>query len=150
MRAHAAGQGGLSLLEALVALVLLGVLLAAALPQLFPAPVAVQAAARELAADLNLARQMAISRGEPYVVEFGPPAGAFSRYTVRSGSGQDEPGFPKQLPAGVTAWGPQSVAFLPSGQAQLPAQQVDWRLASGSDSATVRVWSQTGYATVWR
>lgn len=150
MRARVEDQGGLTALEAAVALVLLLVLLGAALPQLFPTAVAVRTAARELVADLALARQLAVSRAEAHVLEFGPPGGPFTRYTVRRASGPDEPGFPKDLPAGLSVAGPGSVTFLPSGAAELPGTWADWQLQSADESVTVRVWAQTGYARALR
>lgn len=142
------GQGGLTFAETVAVLLLISLLLVAAVPNLFPAVVAVEAAARELAADMGLARQLAVSRGEAYVVEFGPPGGSFTRYTVRRGSGPDEPGFPKELPGGVTASGPASVTFLSSGGVQLAAAWVEWRVDSGSETVRIRLWAQTGYARV--
>jgi prepilin-type N-terminal cleavage/methylation domain-containing protein len=144
------GQDGLTLLEAVAVLALLAVLAVLAVPNLFPAGVAVQSAARELAADMGLARQLAVSRSVPYVVEFQPGGGPFTRYTVRPLSGTDEPGFPKALPEGVSASGPVVVRFLPSGRADLPSSWAEWQLVAGSESATVRVWAVTGYARASR
>ncbi len=139
-------QGGLTFVETVAVLLFLSLLLVAAVPNLFPASVAVEVAARELVADMGLARQLAISRGEPYVVEFSPPGGPFTRYAVRRASGPDEPGFPKELPGGVTASGLGSVTFLSSGAAQVAAAWAEWLLDSGTESARVRLWAQTGYA----
>lgn len=147
-RVNGKEQGGLTLVETVAALLLFSVLLLAAVPQLFPATVAVDAAARELAADMSLARQVAISRGEAHVLEFSPPGGPFTRYTIRRASGPDEPGFPKELPGSVTGSGPASVTFLPSGAAQLATAWTEWQLNSGTEGVRVRVWARTGYARV--
>lgn len=149
-RAKVEGQDGLTLLEAVAVLILLAVLAAVAVPNLVPTGAAVQAAGRELAADMGMARQLAVSRGLAYVVEFQPPGGPFTRYTVRAVAGADESGFPKDLPAGVTASGPSMVRFLPSGQADLSTPWAEWRLEAGSESATVRLWAVTGYARASR
>lgn len=150
MRARTAGQDGLTVLEAVAVLVLLAVLLAAAAPQMFPGIAAVHGAARELAADMALARQLAVSRGTPYVVEFRPSGGPYTSYTVRADGGPDEPGFPKEFPTGVSAQGSGAVRFLPSGATDLPSPWVDWELRAGPESLRVRVWAQTGYARVLR
>jgi len=84
------------------------------------------------------------------MLEFGPPSGPFTRYTVRRASGPDEPGFPKDLPAGLSVSGPGSVTFLPSGSAQVLGMWADWLLQSADESVTVRVWAQTGYARALR
>jgi len=143
---NAKEQGGLTFVETVAVLLLFSLLLVAAVPNLFPASVAADVAARELVADMGLARQLAVSRGEAHLVEFSPPGGPFTRYTVRRAPGPDEPGFPKDLPGGVTASGPASVTFLSSGAAQLPTAWVEWRLDSRTENARVRLWAQTGYA----
>lgn len=143
-------QGGLTLLEAVAVLALLAVLVVAAVPNLFPSGAAVRSTAEQLVADLSLARQLAMSRGEAHVVQFGPSGSAYTQYTVRRGTGSDEPGFPRELPAGVTAQGPESVTLLPSGAAQLSDPWVQWNMTSASESAVVRLWRQTGYARVLR
>lgn len=146
MRASA----GMTVLEAVAALALLALLLAVAVPKFLPAPeLEVRVAARELAADMGLARQLAVSRGEPYVVEFRPPGGPYTSYTVRRGGGPDEPDFPKALPAGVVASAPSQVPFKPSGAVGIVGPvSVDVILTSGSASARVRVTVATGYVRV--
>lgn len=145
MRASA----GLSFVEAVAALALLSVLLLVALPNLLPGPeLDTKVAARELAADMGLARQLATSRKATFVVEFQPPGGPYTGYTLRQDGATDEPGFPKKLPPGVTAAGPEAVPFLPSGAAKLDAPSVDVVLSSGPVTAAVRVTAATGYARV--
>lgn len=146
MRAGLEGRDGLTLLETLAVLVLLAVLVAAAVPRVFPGGMAVQTTARELAGDLALARQLAVSTGQPHTVEFRPPGGPYTAYTLRKDGGPDEPGFPKNLPRGVVAQGPGSVTFMPSGATDLDVPWADWQVSTGSDSATVRLWALTGYA----
>ncbi|MCL6499862.1 MAG: hypothetical protein K6U07_07545, partial [Firmicutes bacterium] len=70
MGINAKEQGGLTFVETVAVLLLFSLLLVAAVPNLFPASVAVDVAARELVADMGLARQLAVSRGEAHLVEF--------------------------------------------------------------------------------
>ncbi len=136
---------GYSLLETLAALVLFSLLLAAALPHLLPAGVGARAAAEELVADLHLARQLAVSRAAEYAVEFTPAGGPYTGYAVRPAGGPAEPGYPKQLPAGVEAAGPGQVTFRPDGSAQ---EDADIALVAGPEQVTVRVVGSTGHARV--
>lgn len=62
------GEGGFSLVEAVVALVILGILLAAVLPYLTPRPMNLRADTNDLIANLRLARDLAISRTTRYRV----------------------------------------------------------------------------------
>ncbi len=61
-------QGGFSLLEATIALVILGLLLVAVLPYLTPKPMNLRADTNDLVANLRLARDLAISRTTHYRV----------------------------------------------------------------------------------
>ncbi len=149
MRASA----GMTVLEAVAALALLALLLAVAVPNLLPAPeLEVGVAARELAADMGLARQLAVSMGTSrdttYVVEFRPPGGPYTSYTVRRDGEPDEPDFPKALPAGVVASGPPQIAFKRSGAVDDPGPVVEVILSSGSAAARVQVTTATGYVRV--
>lgn len=139
----------MTILEAVVTLALVALLLAVALPNLLPSPeLEARVAARELVADLNLARQLAVSHGEMYLVVFQPPGGPYTAYTVYKSGGADEPGFPKELPRGVQVTGPESIVFLPSGAAKLDEPQASWSFTGGSSTATVRVLAATGFARV--
>lgn len=142
-------SGGVTVLEAVATLALLALLLAVALPNLLPSPeLEARVAAREVVADASLARQLALSRGTTYLVEFRPPGGPYTSYAVRADGGPDEPGFPKDLPAGVQVTGPEAIPFLPSGAAKLDAPQVELTFAGGGAAATVRVVAATGYVRV--
>ncbi|MFN3286723.1 MAG: Tfp pilus assembly protein FimT/FimU [bacterium] len=61
-------EGGFSLVEAAVALVILGILLAAVLPYLTSRPMNLRADTNDLVANLRLARDLAISRTTHYRV----------------------------------------------------------------------------------
>ncbi len=137
---------GMSALEALVTLALLFLLLAAALPRLLPPPeLEARAVAREFASDAHLARQLAISKGVPFELEFQVSGGRYSGYTVRALGGADEPGFPKPIPPGIHVSGPQRVIFSPSGAANVDAE-ITFR--GGGAVTKVRIFKATGYARV--
>lgn len=61
-------EGGFSLVEVVVALVILGILLAAVLPYLTPRPMNLRADTNDLISNLRLARDLAISRTTHYRV----------------------------------------------------------------------------------
>ncbi len=106
---------GFTLVEVLAVAGLLAILLVVVVPQLFvPDQLTVETTARRVAADLGLARRLAIARRLPYVVTFTPPGGPFTAYAVAPQGGPVEPDFPKDL-TGVTATGPDQVLFQPSG-----------------------------------
>lgn len=97
---------------------LLGILMVAAVPQLFvPDEVDVEVAARQVAADLGLARRLAIARRETFLVTFTPGGGPYATYTVAAIGDPPEPGFPKTLPPQVAVTGTGVVTFLASGAA---------------------------------
>lgn len=146
MRASA----GMTVLEMVAALALLVLLLAVAVPNLLPAPeLDVRVAARELVGDMALARQVAVSKGRRYVVEFRPPGGPYTSYTVREDGGPDEPNFPKTFPAGVVANAPAQIPFEASGAVGIAGPvSVDVILSSGQAAARLRVTTATGYVRV--
>ncbi len=145
MRASA----GVTVLEAVAALALLVLLLAVAVPHLLPAPeLEAGVAAREVATDMGLARQLAVSKRAAYVVEFRPPGGPYTSYTVRRDGGADEPDFPKPLPAGVVVNGPRVVRFVSSGAAEVGAPTADLTFVGGGATVWVRVTAATGYVRV--
>ncbi len=138
--------GGFSFLELLVVVGLLAVLLVVALPQLFaPEELTVETAARQVAADLVLARRLAIARRMPYAVSFAPPGGPYTTYTVGPQGGAPEPDFPKTLPAGVAVTGSGQVTFQPSGAASAAASLT---FAAGGTTAQVDVAAGTGRVRV--
>jgi type II secretory pathway pseudopilin PulG len=142
-------SGGVTVLEAVATLALLAFLLAVALPNLLPSPeLEARVTAREVAADASLARQLAVSRGTTYLLEFRPPGGPYRSYTVRADGGTEEPGFPKDLPANVQVTGPEVIPFLPSGAAALDSPQVEVTFTGGAAVATLRVLQATGYVRV--
>lgn len=151
MNPNVRASAGVSLAEVTASLALIALLLAVAVPNLLPAPeLEVRVAARELVADMGLARQLAVSKGTTYVVEFRPPAGPcgpYTLYAVRRQGGPDEPDFPKALPAGVAASAPAQVPFKPSGAVGIVGPvSVDIILCSGPATSRVRVTLATGYA----
>ena len=113
---------GVSFAEMLVVAALLGVLLLTALPQLFtPGQVPAAGAARQVAADIGLARRLAIAGRTNYLVTFAPAAGPFTSYTVAPQGGPPGSDFPKPFPAGLTVAGTSQITFLPSGAATTAA-----------------------------
>ncbi|HET9001063.1 MAG TPA: GspH/FimT family protein [bacterium] len=134
---------GASLAEVLVAVGVLAVLSLIAVPQLMvPAQVPAGQAARGVAADLALARQLAIAGRTSYVVTFSPGAGPFTSYTVTPQGGTSAPDFPKVFPVGLTVIGTPQITFDPSGAASSDATVI---LTAGSATAQVRVVGATGY-----
>ncbi len=135
---------GVSLAEVLVAVGLLAVLSLIALPQLIvPAQVPAGQAARGVAADLALARELALAGRTSYVVTFSPPgAGPFTSYTVTRQGGAPAPDFPKVFPVGLTVTGTPQITFDPSGAASSDATLT---LTGGPATAQVRVIGATGY-----
>jgi type II secretory pathway pseudopilin PulG len=134
---------GASLVELLVVVGALAVLLLTALPQLLvPAQVPVGEAARGVAADLGLARQLAIANRGNYVVTFTPATGPFTSYAVAPQGGPPGPDFPKPLPAGVTTTGTQQITFAPNGSASSNATLT---FAGGAATAQVQVVAATGF-----
>lgn len=150
MKKRVRASAAVTVLETVAALALLALLLAVTIPSLLPPPeLAVTAAARELAADTALARQLAVSKGVRYVLEFRPGSGPYTSYTVHMDGGPDEPDFPKALPTGVVASAPSQIPFKPSGAVDIVGPvSVDVILASGTASARVRVTVATGYARI--
>lgn len=119
------------------------VLAVAALPQLLvPVQVTAGAAARGVAADLVLARQLAIAHRGGYAVTFLPAPGPFTSYTVAPQGGVPGPDFPKTLPAEVQVTGPAQITFAPNGSASADATLT---FAQGSATATVQVLAATGF-----
>lgn len=134
---------GTSFIEVLVAVGVLGVLVLTVLPQfLVPVQVPVGHAARTVAADLSLARQLAIGARGNYVVVFSPAAGPFTSYSVGPQGGPPDPGSPKSLPTGVTVTGTQQITFAPDGSASPNAALT---FTDGAATAQVQVLGPTGF-----
>ncbi len=116
-RMRARNACGFTLVEVLAVLGLLGILLLVAVPQLtVPGSLSASVVANQIAADLRLARQVAIAKRVNYSLEFLPAAGLYTSYTVRNQSTLAvEPDFPKEIPAGVTVSGRQRFIFVPDG-----------------------------------
>jgi type II secretory pathway pseudopilin PulG len=139
------GQRGLTLVEAVAALALLALLLAVAVPNLLPAAeLEARVAGRQVAADAFLARQLAVSTGESYVLEFRPSGGPYTSYAVRREAGPDEPDFPKELPPGVHVTGPERLRFLSSGEADLADAETSVTFAGGGVTVSMQVFRRTG------
>ncbi len=136
---------GFTLVEVLAVTGLLAILLVVVVPQLFvPEQLTVETTARRVAADLGLARRLAIARRLPYVVTFTPPGGPFTAYAVAPQGGPVEPDFPKDL-TGVTATGPNQVLFQPSGAAGAAAV---YTFSASGTTAQVSVLATTGRVSV--
>ncbi len=140
------GESGFSLIEALAVAAVVVVLVVVAVPRLVvPETLQARAQARQLAADLRLAQRLAITRRADVVLEFSPLGGPYVTYTIRQAGGPDEPDYPKSLPTGVTATGPQQFTFQPTGGA---ASGGTVTLTAGSTAVTVQVTAATGRVTV--
>ncbi len=138
-------DAGLTLVEAAAVLALLALLLMVAVPNLLPAAeLEARVAARQVAADASLARQLAVSRGEAYVLEFRPSGGPYTSYAVRREAGPDEPDFPKEFPPGVHVTGPERIRFLPSGEADLAGTEASTNFTGGGVTVTMQVFRRTG------
>ena len=125
---------------------LLAILLVAAVPQLFvPGEVDVEVTARQVAADMGLARRLAIARRVDYIITFSPPGGPYTSYTLAPDGGPAEPDFPKDLPPQVTVTGTGQVTFRPSGAATAPALLT---FTAGGVVAQVDVVAATGRVRV--
>ena len=134
---------GASLVELVVLVALLAVLVLTALPQLsVPVQIPAGRAARQVAADLGLARQLAIASRSNYVVTFTPGAGPFTSYTVAPQSGTPGPDFPKAFPAGVTVTGTPQITYAPNGSASASAT---YTFVDGAATAQVQVVAATGF-----
>jgi type II secretory pathway pseudopilin PulG len=134
---------GASLIELLVLVGVLVVLVLTALPQLLvPVQIPARRAAGEVAADLGLARQLAIATRGNYVVAFTPAAGPYTSYAVAPQGGTPGPDFPKIFPVGVTVTGTQQITFAPNGSASTSAALT---FADGAATAQVQVVAATGF-----
>ena len=121
----------------------LAVLVLTALPQLLvPVQITAGRAARVTAADLMLARRLAIAGRTNYVATFQPAAGPFTSYTVTPQGGAPGPDFPKTFPAGVRVTGTAQVTFAPDGSASTNAALT---FADGTATAQVQVLAPTGF-----
>jgi Tfp pilus assembly protein FimT len=139
-------RGG-SLAEVLVLLVLLGVLLITAFPQLMvPPQIPAGLAARGVAVDLTLARRLAIAGRANYVVTFTPAAGPYTSYTVSLQGGTPGPDFPKTIQKGVTVTGtPQVITYTPNGAASSGGTLT---FTDGAATAQVSLTAATGFVQV--
>ncbi len=137
---------GFSIIEVLVILIFLAVFALVALPNLaVPTQVPAGAAARQVGADMRLARRLAIAGHVNFVVTFSPAAGPYTSYTVAPSGGTAGPDFPKTFPAGVAVTGTQQVTYLPSGATTASALLT---MADGTSTAQVQVVSATGFVQV--
>ncbi len=134
---------GTSFVETLVLVMVLAVLLLTALPQLLvPVQITAGRAARGVAADLVLARQLAIAGRANYVVTFLPAGGPFTSYSVAPQGGAPGSDFPKAFPAGVQVTGTPQITFAPDGSA---ATNATLAFADGAATAQVQVLAPTGF-----
>jgi Type II transport protein GspH len=121
----------------------LAILLFTALPQLLvPVQITAAGAARGVAADLVLARRLAIAGRASYVVTFLPGAGPFTSYAVGPQSGTPGPDFPKAFPPGVQVTGTPQITFAPDGSASTDAALT---FVDGAATARVQVLAATGF-----
>jgi hypothetical protein len=119
------------------------ILLLTALPQLLvPVQITAGGAARGVAADLVLARQLAIAGRANYVVTFLPGGGPFTSYAIAPQGGTPGPDFPKTFPAAVQVTGTPQITFMPDGAASTNATLT---FADGAATAQVQVLAATGF-----
>ena len=107
------GSGGFTLVELLTAMGLAGILMAIVVPQfmsLLPT-IYLSSAARQVAADLQLARTRAISQNIQYAVAFTPGTGAYTFGADLRDLNQLFPG------TQITAVAPANPTFNPVGTA---------------------------------
>jgi hypothetical protein len=95
-----------------------------------------------VAADLGLARQLAIAGRVNYIVTFSPAAGPFTSYTAAAQGSAPGPDFPKTVPTGVAVTGTQQITFAPNGSASPGATLT---FTSGAATAQVQVVAATGF-----
>jgi len=134
------------MIEVLVMLGFVAVLLLVTAPQfVVPPQLPVGLAASQVAADLGLARRLAITSHLDYTATFAPSPGGFTSYTVAAAGGQPGPDFPKSFPAGVVVTGTQTITFVPSGATTAPAQLT---FAAGGATAQIQVTTATGFVQV--
>ena len=140
-------SAGMSYAEVLVVVALTGALLLTALPSLIlPNQVPVASVARRVAADLGLARRLAIAGRANYLVTFTPATGPFTAYSVAPQGGSPGQDFPKTFQSGLTVTATTSqVTFLPSGAASTAATIT---IAQGTATALVQVTAATGFIQV--
>jgi prepilin-type N-terminal cleavage/methylation domain-containing protein len=91
-------NGGFTLIEIIIVIVILAIAAMTAIPMLSSAgSVQIRSAANMIAADLEYAKSMAISRGQDYSVEFDESSESYSIYKEGDASPIDHPvkkGFP--------------------------------------------------------
>jgi len=139
-------SAGMSYAEVLVVVALTGALLLTALPSLIlPNQVPVASVARRVAADLGLARRLAIAGRANYLVTFTPATGPFTAYSVAPQGGSPGQDFPKTFQSGLTVTGTSQITFLPSGAASAAATIT---IAQGTATALVQVTAATGFIQV--
>jgi len=140
-------SAGMSYAEVLVVVALTGALLLTALPSLIlPNQVPVASVARRVAADLGLARRLAIAGRANYLVTFTPAGGGpFTAYSVAPQGGSPGQDFPKTFQSGLTVTGTSQITFLPSGAASAAATIT---IAQGTATALVQVTAATGFIQV--
>ncbi len=137
---------GVSIIEVLVVLGLLALFVLIAEPSLVvPSQVQVGTTARQVAADLGLARRLAIASHLNYAVAFSPGTGPYTSYTVGPAGGTPGPDFPKTFPVGIAVTGTQQITYLPSGAATASAALT---MAAGTATAQVQVVAATGFIQV--
>lgn len=109
--------GGYAFPELLAAFGILAILILVAMPRLvLPETLNASTFARQIAVDLRLTQQLAISSRVYYTLEFSPLAAPYTTYTVRNESTLvEEPDFPKQVPGGLSVSGARRFSFYPSG-----------------------------------
>jgi Tfp pilus assembly protein FimT len=159
---------GLTFIEVLAVLGLVAILLLVTVPQLtVPGTLSASVVANQIAADLRLARQLAIAKrvcaggvncpADNYALEFLPAAGPYTSYTVRNQSTLAvEPDFPKEIPAGVTVSGRQRFVFAISPDGCVADDGVNCAgstngsvtVAASGDTFTVQVFWYAGRVKV--
>jgi prepilin-type N-terminal cleavage/methylation domain-containing protein len=133
-------EAGFTLVEFLVAIVVVAILVAVALPDLFASlrGLRLSDGARQLASDLQLARMKAISQHTKYRLSFGSyPAATYSIEKHNGAAFAVESG-PFTLPEGISVTGVSpSVSEFQSGGTANAASTIT--LTNGSATKTVQV-----------
>ncbi|MFH1836899.1 MAG: GspH/FimT family pseudopilin [Candidatus Omnitrophota bacterium] len=115
-------NNGFSLIEILLAVVIMGILSAVVIPRVTKADLynkfLVYTTAHQVAADIRLARRLAVTNSDDYKLEFSTDSGTdvYAIYKNNGGS-WDEVGETKSIAETISTSGASTVTFTPQGAA---------------------------------